>query len=255
MNGGMNVPVQKPVLGPAEHLLGRQIDEGDSPLGVKRVHAFRGAVHKRPQEAEVFLERLLRAGVLRLGLAQGGQRPLVPPLPKPRLCDPQTAKRVQRLPLLVGEGSWYPAQNVKCTQDRALRRDERHARIEAPAAPTERASVSLPVEELRAGQVLARDVQTPDGILLIGAGRRLTEALLERLRNFTALGLVREPVRVECERLKNTALARALRASPLLSPAWTRQRSWTFCSQSSVNSVRSKRPSSRSATASPFWRG
>ncbi len=48
-------------------------------------------------------------------------------------------------------------------------------------------------------------------------------------------------------RLKNTALASALRASPLFRPACTRRRSSTLCSQSRMNSVRSMRPSSRGA--------
>jgi hypothetical protein len=39
------------------------------------------------------------------------------------------------------------------------------------------------------------------------------------------------------------------------SPACTRRRSSTSCSQSRVNRVRSILPSSRSARASPFWRG
>ena len=55
-------------------------------------------------------------------------------------------------------------------------------------------------------------------------------------------------------RLMNTALASAFRASPLFSPACTRRRSSTLCSQSKINSARSMRPSSRNATARPFWR-
>jgi hypothetical protein len=56
-------------------------------------------------------------------------------------------------------------------------------------------------------------------------------------------------------RLKKTALARALRASPLLRPTWTRRRSSGLWSHSSVNKVRSTRPSSRSASAKLFCRG
>src|SRR6218665_3132157 len=57
--------------------------------------------------------------------------------------------------------------------------------------------------------------------------------------------------RISPRRLKNTARASALRASPLFSPACTRRRNSTLCSQSRMNSVRSIQPSSRSATARP----
>ena len=61
--------------------------------------------------------------------------------------------------------------------------------------------------------------------------------------------------RISPRRLKNTALARALRDSPLFNPAWTRRRNSTFCSQLRVKRVRSIRPTLRSATAIPFCRG
>ncbi|KJS02317.1 MAG: hypothetical protein VR65_05800 [Desulfobulbaceae bacterium BRH_c16a] len=41
----------------------------------------------------------------------------------------------------------------------------------------------------------------------------------------------------------------------LVQPGMQGRRSSTLCSQSKMNSVRSMRPSSRCATARPFWRG
>jgi hypothetical protein len=55
--------------------------------------------------------------------------------------------------------------------------------------------------------------------------------------------------------LKNTARASAFLASPLLSPAFERRRSAGSVIQSSVKSVRSILPMSRSALARVFWRG
>ena len=61
--------------------------------------------------------------------------------------------------------------------------------------------------------------------------------------------------RISPRRWKNTARVSALRASPLLSPALVRRRNAGSLIQSSVNSVRSRRPISRSALASAFCRG
>ena len=55
-----------------------------------------------------------------------------------------------------------------------------------------------------------------------------------------------ERSRISPSRLKNTARRRAFCCSPLLSPTWPRRRSSGSCSQSSVKSVRSSFPSSRS---------
>jgi len=54
------------------------------------------------------------------------------------------------------------------------------------------------------------------------------------------------------EAMKETARARALRASPLLSSTVTCRRSAGSSNQSSMNSVRSIRPISRKANARPF---
>ena len=56
---------------------------------------------------------------------------------------------------------------------------------------------SLYVKELSADQVVVSDIITPEGVVLIGAGNRLTPMVLERLRNYEALGEVKQPVLVQ----------------------------------------------------------
>jgi response regulator RpfG family c-di-GMP phosphodiesterase len=50
---------------------------------------------------------------------------------------------------------------------------------------------------LRVGQVVASPIQTRDGVLLIGAGNRVTPALFQRLQNFSTLSGIKEPIYVE----------------------------------------------------------
>jgi hypothetical protein len=49
---------------------------------------------------------------------------------------------------------------------------------------------------LRVGHMLVSDIETKDGTMIVGAGNRLTPALLHRLRNFSALSGIKEPVYV-----------------------------------------------------------
>ena len=65
-------------------------------------------------------------------------------------------------------------------------------------APPKAASVPTSLHSLCAGQVLAEDVRTADGTVLLAAGRRLSDVLLEKLRNHAALSAVAEPLYVEC---------------------------------------------------------
>ena len=50
---------------------------------------------------------------------------------------------------------------------------------------------------LRVGDILAADLVTKDGVLIISAGNRVTKPMMERLRNFAALSGVKEPIHVE----------------------------------------------------------
>ncbi|GIV15578.1 MAG: response regulator receiver modulated metal-depenent phosphohydrolase [Armatimonadota bacterium] len=58
-------------------------------------------------------------------------------------------------------------------------------------------AIAVSVRGLRIGHVLASDVYTADGKLLISAGHRVSEALLERIRNFAEVTGIREPLYVE----------------------------------------------------------
>jgi response regulator RpfG family c-di-GMP phosphodiesterase len=66
-----------------------------------------------------------------------------------------------------------------------------------PSAP-EAPSVRISLSGLRAGQVLAEDIHTTDGKVILTAGRRISDVLLEKLRNYAALADVSEPIYVRC---------------------------------------------------------
>jgi hypothetical protein len=61
----------------------------------------------------------------------------------------------------------------------------------------DRPVLTLPVERLAVGQVVVSDIVTHTGVPLVGAGNRLTEMMLERLRNHATLGEVKEPIFVQ----------------------------------------------------------
>ncbi|MDB6023364.1 MAG: response regulator, partial [Pedosphaera sp.] len=50
---------------------------------------------------------------------------------------------------------------------------------------------------LRVGHVLVSPVETRDGVLIISAGNRISPPLIQRLRNFSALSGIKEPIYVE----------------------------------------------------------
>jgi len=66
--------------------------------------------------------------------------------------------------------------------------------MEPVAAETELRDLGL--KELRLGQLLAGDIETASGLLLVPAGTRLGLTHLEKLRNFARLGGIREPISV-----------------------------------------------------------
>ncbi len=66
-----------------------------------------------------------------------------------------------------------------------------------PAHGAARPGVPMPLCKLRPGMVLAADVFTSDGKLLIAAGHQLTGTLVEHLKNFTDISGIQEPVFVE----------------------------------------------------------
>lgn len=56
---------------------------------------------------------------------------------------------------------------------------------------------TLYVRELGVDQVVVSDITTPQGVVLVGAGNRLSAMVLQRLRNYDQLGEVKEPVLVQ----------------------------------------------------------
>ncbi len=67
----------------------------------------------------------------------------------------------------------------------------------AGLASGKRTLVGVATKELLIGQVLVSDVETREGKLLIAAGNRITETLLERIRNCSKLTAIKEPIYVE----------------------------------------------------------
>ncbi|MBX3745119.1 MAG: response regulator [Verrucomicrobiae bacterium] len=55
----------------------------------------------------------------------------------------------------------------------------------------------LRLRDLEPGQVLATQVETQDGTLLVPAGRTLTPVIIEKIRNFATIAGIREPIAVE----------------------------------------------------------
>jgi hypothetical protein len=59
-----------------------------------------------------------------------------------------------------------------------------------------RPAVSVRVQDLQVGQILAGNIETMEALLVLVAGTVLTPMLLERLRNFRALGTIGNTVMV-----------------------------------------------------------
>jgi response regulator RpfG family c-di-GMP phosphodiesterase len=65
-------------------------------------------------------------------------------------------------------------------------------------APTKSASrLGVSFENLRPGQILAADLNTRDGVLVISSGTKLTPLIMERLRNFASVTGLEEPIFIE----------------------------------------------------------
>jgi response regulator RpfG family c-di-GMP phosphodiesterase len=71
----------------------------------------------------------------------------------------------------------------------------------APSAQREQFVVrtvrSVALKDLQVGQILLSDVVNANGTLLISAGNWVSEAVLARLRNFSRIMRIREPIKVE----------------------------------------------------------
>ena len=58
-------------------------------------------------------------------------------------------------------------------------------------------SAAITFEELRVGAVLKSDLYTTDGILVLPAGSEINQMLMEKLRNFSRLSGIKEPIYVQ----------------------------------------------------------
>lgn len=65
------------------------------------------------------------------------------------------------------------------------------------AVPNEFPPVPMNFKQLSVGLVLASNVETPDGSLIVCAGNEVTQMLLERLRNFSTTAGIKEPIYVQ----------------------------------------------------------
>lgn len=66
----------------------------------------------------------------------------------------------------------------------------------AKGPPGARPPITVSIAELAPGQLLAQDIATPAGLVLVGSGNRLTPMMVERLRNLAELGEVSEPFKI-----------------------------------------------------------
>ena len=60
----------------------------------------------------------------------------------------------------------------------------------------ERPPIAISIAELAPGQLLARDILTAGGLVLVSSGNCLTPMMVERLRNLAELGDVKEPIMI-----------------------------------------------------------
>jgi HD-GYP domain-containing protein (c-di-GMP phosphodiesterase class II) len=70
------------------------------------------------------------------------------------------------------------------------------AASQSPGGPKQ-PPVAVTFAGLRVGHVLASDVLTSDGMLIVAAGNRVSPALIHRLQNFSALSGIKTPIYVE----------------------------------------------------------
>ena len=76
----------------------------------------------------------------------------------------------------------------------------RRCLVEAGPAASELPTTTVPLRLLAAGHLLAGDLQTVEGKVLLTAGRQITDVLLERLHNYASLSEIKEPICVRVGR-------------------------------------------------------
>ena len=99
--------------------------------------------------------------------------------------DSMGMTRPKALDYIKAREGWYDPALLERT-DSWL---ERYLR-EAPRA-------EVAIDDLKPGYVLLDDLQTLEGLKLVGAGHRITPVVLQRVRNFAQLNQIREPIVIE----------------------------------------------------------
>ena len=97
--------------------------------------------------------------------------------------------RVAALEQMRARVGWYDPRILAAVEN------SQHAEVVVPGGDTARAAVSF--AELRVGHVLVSNLETKGNMLLVAAGNKITPMLLHRLRNFSSLYGIREPIFVE----------------------------------------------------------
>lgn len=107
-----------------------------------------------------------------------------------RTLEETNVPRKRAFEVMRRREGWYDPRVLEAAAVTFISPTETRPQTETPA-------LAVSVRGLRIGHVLASDVYTTDGKLLISAGHRVSEALLERIRNFAEVTGIREPLYVE----------------------------------------------------------
>lgn len=91
---------------------------------------------------------------------------------------------------LLSRKGWYDPEVIQKISQCLLDEKEQKAATEGVDF------ISIPFKELRPGHTLVSHIETLDGTLLLSRGQKLSLAHLERLRNYSALAGIKEPIQV-----------------------------------------------------------
>ena len=97
--------------------------------------------------------------------------------------------RDQALTEMQHRAGWYDPVLLQAVR--------RHFGLTASAVKYERPSMPVALNDLAPGMMLRTNLETTDGVLILAAGRQLTEMNLEVINNFAMLSGVKEPIFVE----------------------------------------------------------
>lgn len=106
-------------------------------------------------------------------------------------AEGQNMSRSRALNLLRGRAGWYDPDVldavVTCLESQA----------QGDTSMLHRPPLTISFSNLQIGHVLASDIRTMDGILIVSTGNEITPPLMQRLRNFSSLSGIKEPILVE----------------------------------------------------------